>query len=222
TLSELPAKDLRAGKALSFDVNGDIVAVTPVAGSAEAVLQSLRQTNGLSHVGLAHGTGGLDTAIKYLSFEMFGAVPGTTTDQTAKIQATVDAANILGLPIWSTDSYFMNGQVQLEQPIQITGAKFIGPASSTSQKFAVKADVTFDWCSFDRVYIHHTDGNLLVQNFNIENTRSTAAVFSEKVVSESTVELRYGTFRNCYFGYLRQGGAGAGLRANIMRRSGER
>src|SRR5699024_1604950 len=82
TLSELPAKDLRAGKALSFDVNGDIVAVTPVAGSAEAVLQSLRQTNGLSHVGLAHGTGGLDTAIKYLSFEMFGAVPGTTTDQT--------------------------------------------------------------------------------------------------------------------------------------------
>lgn len=217
TLSELPAKELRAGKALSFDVNGDIVAVTPVEGSAESVLQSLRQTNGLSHIGLAHGTGGLNTAIKYLSFEMFGAVSGTTTDQTAKIQATVDAANILGLPIWSTGSYFMNGQVQLEQPIQITGSKFIGPASSTSQKFAVKADVTFDWCSFDRVYIHHTDGNLLVQNFNIENVRFTAAVFSEQVVSECTLELRYGTFRNCYFGYLRQGGAGAGLRANIMR-----
>src|SRR5699024_7346691 len=38
TLSELPAKDLRAGKVLSFDVNGDIVAVTPVEGSAESVL----------------------------------------------------------------------------------------------------------------------------------------------------------------------------------------
>lgn len=217
TLQELPARELRKGKGLSFDVNGDIVAVTPVAGSAEAVLQSLREQNGLSHIGLANGTAGLDAAIKYLSFEMFGAVPGTTTDQTAKIQATVDAAALTGLPIWSTGSYFMSGQVQLTKPVQITGAKFIGPASSTSQKFAVKADVTFDWCSFDKVYLHHTDGNLLVQNFNIINTRSTAAVFSEQVASEVSVELRFGTFRNCYFGYLRQGGSGFGLRTNVMR-----
>lgn len=217
TLSELPARELRKGKGLSFDVNGDIVAVTPVAGSAEAVLQSLRQPGGLANIGNAHGTAGLDTAIKYLTFEMFGAKAGTTTDQTAAIQATVEAAANTGLPIWSTGAYFMNGIVTLDKDVKITGAKFIGPASSTSQKFAVQADVTFEWCSFDKVYIHHTDGNLKVINFNMENTRSTAAIFSEKVVSEVTVELRYGTFRNCYFGYLRQGGSGMGLRANVMR-----
>ncbi|CUH74616.1 colanic acid degradation [Cronobacter phage Dev-CD-23823] len=218
-LSELPAKELRAGKGLSFDVNGDIVAVTPVEGSAEAVLQSLRQQNGLSHIGLAWGTQALDTAIKYLSFEMFGAKSGVTQDQSAAIQATINAATELGLPIWSTGQYFVQGQIRIESPVQITGASFLGPSSTTGQRFNCFADATFDWCKFDKVGIYHGGGNLLVSNFQILNNRSTAAVFSEKLPEPCTLELRYGTFRNCYFGYLRQGapGSSAPLRTNIVR-----
>lgn len=219
SFQELPNAELRAGKVLSFDSNGQVLLAAPATGSAADVMIEIRKATGSSFVGIPHGTGSVESAMKYLSFEMFGAVSGTTTDQTAAMQATVEASRVTGLPIWSTGNYHMKGVVTIDFPCKLSGFAVNGPANTTSQHFTVRGDVTFEWCSFTRVYVYHNAGALVMNNFTMAGCRYTAAIFSEKLPTVGSLDLRWGTFTNCYFGILRQGAPSAGqpLRYALMR-----
>ncbi|WWY65374.1 tail protein [Escherichia phage vB_EcoP_LHP] len=205
TLNELPSKELRNGKVVSFDSNGQLLLAAPATGSAADVMIQLRKSNGSSFIGIPYGTGSVDSAMKYLSFEMFGAVSGNTVDQTAAIQATVDAAKLTGLPIWSTGNYHIKGTVTIDFACKLSGFSLNGPANSTSQHLTVRGDVTLEWCKFERVYVYHGDGNLIMTDFQFTGVRYTAAILSEKLSQVGSLDLRSGTFRNCNFGILRQG-----------------
>lgn len=219
TLNELPAKELRDGKVVTFDSNGQLLLAAPATGSAADVMIQLRKPNGSSFIGIPYGTGSVDSAMKYLSFEMFGAVSGNTVDQTAAIQATVDAAKLTGLPIWSTGNYHVKGIVTIDFPCRLSGFSINGPANSTSQHFTVRGDVTFEWVKMERFYVYHGDGNLIMREFQFTGCRYTAAILSEKLSLVGSLDLANGTFRNCLFGILRQGSPASSqpLRYALMR-----
>lgn len=205
SLQELPNAELRAGKVISFDTNGKVLLAAPATGSAADVMIQLRKSTGSSFIGIPHGTGSVNDAMKYLSFEMFGAVSGNTVDQTAAIQATVDAAKVTGLPIWSTGNYHIKGYVTIDFPCKLSGFALNGPANSTSQHITIRSDVTLEWVKFERVYVYHNDGNLIMTEFQFTGVRYTAAILSEKFTKVGSLDLHNGTFRNCFFGILRQG-----------------
>jgi len=219
SLNELPAKGLRSGKVISFDSNGELLLAAPATGSAADVMIQLRKSNGSSFIGIPHGTGSIESAMKYLSFEMFGAVSGNTVDQTAAIQATVDAAKATGLPIWSTGKYHMKGVVFIDFPCRLSGFTVSGPANTTSQNFTPTNDDNLERGNFGRVLVYHNGGNLVMTQFTMTGVRYTAAIFSEKLPTVGSLDINNGTFRNCYFGILRQGAPSVGqpLRYALMK-----
>lgn len=181
--------------------------------------QILASTNGARLVGLAQG-GKVQDALWYLSFEMFGAVSTTATgvtDQTANINTCILAAKTLGLPIWSTGSYYVTGVVDFSG-VKAYGFTLYGPSSATSQSVLINGDATLEDVVFDRIFMKHYNGNLKLSKFKFSRCRSTAAFISGQLTAQGAFHLREGEFTDCYYGILRQGdpGTSSPLRWAIM------
>lgn len=181
---------------------------------------ALAEAGGAAMVGLIQG-GNIQNALRYLSFEMFGAISTTlsssTVDQTAKINACTSAARTLGLPIWSTGQYYITGTVDMSG-VKAGGFTLYGPTSSTSQNILINGDADLYDVTFDRVYMKHSNGNLKMTKFKFSRCRSTAAFLSGQLTAPGAYHLKEGEFTDCYYGILRQGDPGTSslLRWAIM------
>ncbi|AFC21578.1 colanic acid degradation [Cronobacter phage vB_CsaM_GAP32] len=143
--------------------------------------------------------------IRFLSFEQYGAISGGTVECSAAINACLNDARKYNLPIWSTGKYYINNIVDFSN-VTASGFTLVGGASSpNSYCVLVNGSANIDNVNFEKVYLQHTNGDLKLTNFTFKKVGATAAVLSLNLTSEGSVTLQYGTFRQCNYGYLRQG-----------------